>query len=80
MPTRKDKVINISPLGIEMLVMFMLLDQLEQCRVAAADDHATVVLGDDRAHDTVETLRVTANGLVKAADRIAAMIAAGTAH
>jgi hypothetical protein len=75
-----DTTINISQLGIRMLAMQMLLDQLEQCRVAITEDCETVTLLDGEEHDAVSMLRETAGSIVKAANEIAASVEMATAH
>ena len=51
----------------------MLIDQLEKCRAAVADDREKVTLLDGKTHNAIAVLRETATGLAEVADEIVAM-------
>jgi hypothetical protein len=78
--TAMDTTINISPLGVHMLAIRMLLDQLDQCQLAVAHDCETVTLLDGKEHDAVPMLRETAGSIAKAADELADIVEMATAH
>ena len=71
-----SEMLNISPMGVQILAMHMLVNQLDECRAALADDCEMVTLGDGKLHDAIGELRRTAHSLTKVANEIVAMTAA----
>jgi hypothetical protein len=57
-------MIDISPLGFQMLTLQMHLDQLEKCRAAIAGGQETITLLDGVERDAVITLRETIGSMV----------------
>jgi len=69
----KDRVINISPMGLKVRGLRMLL---EQCGDALANDCEMVTMGDGESYDALGLLRDTARSLTRTADKIVTMIGA----